>query len=74
MKDRLTSKEVAERLKVHPSTITRMVQRGDLKAVVDWPTLRLFDADYIELFAATYAPPKPGPKPGPKPARREVAA
>ena len=54
MADKMTSEEVAQRLGVTRATISRMVQRGDLVAAGEFAGNRMFDRNYIELFAATY--------------------
>lgn len=70
MGNELSTKEVAEKLGVDKSTITRMVQRGELKVAREIANIHLFDRNDIELFAARYEKPK-----GRKPIQRdEVAA
>ena len=69
MADEMTTRDVARRLGVSKVTVIRLVKREELKAAGELGNLLYFDRDYIELFAATYRPGKPGRKPA-----RKVAA
>ncbi len=51
MDEKLTTAEVAQALRVHPSTISRMVDQGRLEVAIKLPGIRgafLFDPSEVE--------------------------
>ena len=70
MADEMTSQQVAKRLGVDKSTVSRLVKGKKLRVAARIGRICLFDRDYIELFAASY---ERSPR-GRKTARERLAA
>ena len=59
-----TSEEIAEVLRVNPRTVTRMLQAGEIPAVIDRPALKRFDLGAVleALASKELAAPPNGPR------------
>jgi excisionase family DNA binding protein len=50
----LTVKEIAEILRVHPTTIYNIIKRGDLPAIKVGNSYRVYKSDFVEYIKDHY--------------------
>ena len=53
--DYATAEQAAERLKIHPETVRRLIRQGDIIAMKVWGKCLIYRPD-LERFAAGYDP------------------
>ena len=53
--DYATAEQAAERLKIHPETVRRLIRQGDIPATKVWGQYLIYRPD-LERFAAGYDP------------------